>query len=343
MKFSTKLENWYQENKRELPWRQTTDPYKIWLSEIMLQQTRVDQAKDYYERFLAQFPDVKSLAEAEEQEVLRLWQGLGYYSRARNIHTSAKSIYQELDNVFPQTYQDIIKLKGVGEYTAAAISSFAFKEPKPVLDGNVYRFISRYLGIYEPVNSIVGKKDIMVFLDKNIPRKTPDIFNQAIMEFGALQCTPKLTDCEICPLNIDCYAYEYDKVRDLPVKAKKINQRNRYFNYFIYLFKGNTYIKKREKKDIWENLYEFPMIETTRRYSEEYLRNENQLFFKNIQQIKKAEEVKHILSHQIIYGKFYFFEIKEEPIFLKNTQEVNWEELNKFPFPQMIVRMIEKL
>ncbi|MFB0925151.1 MAG: A/G-specific adenine glycosylase, partial [Vicingaceae bacterium] len=233
MGFSEKLIVWYNEHKRDLPWRKTTDPYQIWLSEIILQQTRVNQGLDYFNKFIKKHPDIHSLAQSSEKDVLNLWQGLGYYSRARNLHFTAKYISNELNGEFPTEYKDILNLKGVGEYTAAAIASFAYKEAYPVVDGNVYRVLSRMFGIENPIDSTEGKKVFKQLATELIDTKNPDTYNQAIMEFGALQCTPKKPNCEDCPYLLECFAYKNGLITELPKKEKKIKQRNRYFNYLV--------------------------------------------------------------------------------------------------------------
>ena len=261
-KFSSSIISWYNDNKRDLPWRQTEDPYKIWLSEIILQQTRVEQGSSYYDALISKYPTITSLADANADDVLRLWQGLGYYSRARNLHAAAKYVKNELNGVFPNTYDEIIKLKGVGDYTASAISSFAFKEVKPVLDGNVFRVIARHFGIFSDIAKAGSKKDFKKVLFEIIDSKRPDTFNQAIMEFGALQCSPKKPNCLFCPLNHSCYAYSHDKQGELPIKIKKIKRKSRYFNYIIIKCKDKIALHKRSSGDIWEGLYEFPLHES---------------------------------------------------------------------------------
>jgi len=250
MGFSSKLINWYHQNKRDLPWRNSTDPYQIWLSEIILQQTRVDQGLSYFNKFIEHHPNVNSLANAPEKEVLNLWQGLGYYSRARNLHFTAKVISKEHKGIFPSDYNDILKLKGVGEYTAAAIASFAYNLSYPVIDGNVYRVLSRIFGIENPIDSSKGKKIFKALATELIDNKNPATYNQAIMEFGALQCTPKKPKCEDCPFRLECYALKNELTAELPKKEKKIKQRNRYFNYVVVIDNEKIYLKERKEKDI---------------------------------------------------------------------------------------------
>ena len=263
MGFSNKLIAWYKQNKRDLPWRKTTDPYQIWLSEIILQQTRVDQGLNYYHKFIKKYPNIHSLAQASEKDVLNLWQGLGYYSRARNLHFTAKYISNELNGQFPSKHKEILKLKGVGEYTAAAISSFSYKEVYPVIDGNVYRVLSRIFGVENPIDSTEGKKVFKKLAAELINTKNPDTYNQAIMEFGALQCTPKKPKCEDCPFLLECFAYKNELIAELPKKENKIKQRNRYFNYLVIINDDAFYLNERKEKDIWQGLFDFPVFETS--------------------------------------------------------------------------------
>ncbi|HEY6915066.1 MAG TPA: A/G-specific adenine glycosylase, partial [Paludibacter sp.] len=248
--FTHQIHHWYSNFKRDLPWRNTDDPYYIWLSEIILQQTRVNQGWAYYTSFIQTFPSVKDLAKASEDQVLKLWQGLGYYSRARNLHFTAKYIVDQYQGKFPNTYQGLLSLKGIGEYTAAAIASISFHEAVPAVDGNVYRVLSRYFGISEPMDTTQGKKVFMQLAKNLIKGTNPGMHNQAMMEFGALQCTPLKPNCPECPLNNRCFAYLNQKQGELPVKSKKTKQRNRYFNYFVLIHDDSTWIRKRIHKDI---------------------------------------------------------------------------------------------
>ncbi len=253
---------WYNHSKRELPWRESLDPYKIWVSEVILQQTRVQQGKDYYHNFLQLFPDVKSLAEAEEEKVLKVWQGLGYYSRARNMHHAAKTIMSEHGGIFPDDYNSIKKLKGIGDYSAAAISSIAFNLPYAVVDGNVFRVLSRLFGIKTPIDSTAGKKEFYALARMMLDTVHPGEFNQALMEFGALHCLPDQPLCNTCPLAMKCCAYAGQSVSQFPVKSKQVKQKERYLN-FLYLHQGaKIFLEKRGDKDIWRNMYQFPLIET---------------------------------------------------------------------------------
>jgi len=312
--FSQKIIFWYEHNKRDLPWRNTRDPYLIWLSEIILQQTRVDQGMSYYLKFVGEFPTVKQLAKADNEKVMKLWQGLGYYSRARNLHTTAKIILLEHKGVFPKEFETILALKGVGEYTAAAIASFAYNKPYAVVDGNVYRVLSRVFDISTPIDSTQGKKEFNHLAGELLDKNKPAIYNQAIMEFGAMQCKPINPYCAVCPLNTMCLAYSKKLVAELPVKSKKTKVRDRYFNYIVLNYKGKIAINKRGEKDIWTNLYDFPNIETNKEVSEDdfLLSDEwNEFIKKNVFRVKSISPTyKHILSHQKIYARFWEIDCK---------------------------------
>ena len=272
MKFSNTLIYWYLQNRRELPWRKTKNPYFIWLSEIMLQQTRVAQGMAYYLKFTSTFPTVFDLAKADESTVLKMWQGLGYYSRARNLHFSAKLIANEFNGEFPSTFSEIIKLKGIGDYTASAIASICFDEPTAVVDGNVYRVLSRYFGIKTPINSSAGIKEFKLLAQSLIDKNKAGTFNQAIMDFGALHCKPQNPLCDTCPFSDSCYALEKKLTKELPVKAKKIKVRKRYFNFLVIKTKNNsTILSERKGKGIWQGLYQFPLIESEKTINKENL------------------------------------------------------------------------
>ncbi len=308
--FSKTLISWYLKNKRDLPWRNTIDPYKIWLSEIMLQQTRVAQGMPYYFKFIDTFPSVKNLADATEEDVLKLWQGLGYYSRARNLHATAKYISYELNGVFPNNYKDLKKLKGVGDYTASAIASICYKEPKAVLDGNVFRVLSRIYGIDLAINSSEGIKFFANLSQELIDVKAPDTHNQAIMDFGAINCSPKKPLCESCVFSLGCIAYNSSLVSNLPVTIKKGVSKKRFFNYIIPIENSKyTVLNKRLEKGIWANLYEFPLIETNKSIGFEEM-NELSLDLSFLETNFKLylfneKEIIHKLSHQHIYTKFW--------------------------------------
>lgn len=341
------LIHWYHRHKRDLPWRNTNDAYKIWLSEIILQQTRVEQGLPYYEKFIQKFPNVKSLADATEDEVMKLWQGLGYYSRARNLHFAAKQIVQDHDAQFPNTHAEIIQLKGIGDYTAAAIASFAFKEAKPVLDGNVYRFIARYFGVEQAIDLPKTKKHFYEILNSIIDAEQPDTFNQAIMEFGAIQCKPSKPHCAACPLNSSCYALKENKVDVLPLKSKKLQRSVRYFNYLVVNTRDNMLaIQKRTDKDIWKHLYEFPLIETENALEEEQLLQHERIkneFSSELVLHEKSKEFKHVLSHQDIFAKFW--KISDPHFLIRNEGKylfIKDEELRDFALPRLIELYLEK-
>ena len=343
MDFTNLLIEWYLQKKRDLPWRNTTNPYPIWLSEIILQQTRVAQGMPYFYAFLESFPTVKELAIADEQQVLKLWQGLGYYSRARNLHQTAQYIANELDGVFPNSYAGLIQLKGIGEYTAAAIASFAYNEPVPVVDGNVFRVVSRYFGIESDISTGKTKKEFTALAAELLSKEQPALFNQAIMEFGAMHCTPKNPDCENCIFNSSCVALQKGLVGQLPFKSKKIKIRKRYFNYIVLQDKkGNTKIQQRTDKGIWHNLYEFPLFETTQEEGFEtiapLIKNDTD-FGDSVVSIQEANPISliHKLSHQHLYIKFWKVTINNTL-----TDGVNPEQLRTFPFPIVIHNFIEE-
>jgi len=346
--FSSKIITWYHQNRRDLPWRNTKDAYLIWLSEIILQQTRVDQGMAYYLKFAEHFPTVKQLAQADNDKVMKLWQGLGYYSRARNLHATAKTIHTLYKGTFPSAYEDILSLKGVGEYTAAAIASFAFDKPHAVVDGNVYRVLSRVFGIETPIDSSSGKKEFYKLANELIDKKNPGLHNQAIMEFGSLQCKPVNPDCSVCPLNIHCYAFAKKLVADLPVKEKKTKVRNRYFNYMVFRYKGTIAIHKRTEKDIWINLHDFPLIETDKEFTEEQLIKSpawKKMLGKtkySIQSISTA--YKHILSHQKIYARFIEINCKEplKTFLPQNVLIIKEGDIHKYAVPRLVDLYVEK-
>lgn len=292
------ITEWYRQNARDLPWRRVKNPYFIWLSEVILQQTRVDQGMNYYHKFTEQFPTVVDLAYANQEEVLKCWQGLGYYSRARNLHTTAQQIVEKHNGNFPSTYEEIIALKGIGPYTAAAIASFSFGLKHAVVDGNVYRVLSRYFAIDEAIDSTQGKKIFQALADSLIPGGDPGTYNQAIMEFGAKQCTPKNPDCGNCPLQLSCKSIGTAELLTRPFKAKKTAVRKRYFHYFDLHENDHTAWVKRTGKDVWQDLYEFPMIETE---TEEL----PETFISLVQEPVAVYQTKHILSHQHILASFY--------------------------------------
>jgi len=348
--FSQTIRGWYLENKRDLPWRKEKDAYKIWLSEIILQQTQVAQGLSYYLSFTKKYPTVKHLAKAPEDEVLRLWQGLGYYSRARNLHASAKSILKDFKGIFPATYLKIKELKGVGDYTAAAIASFAYDLPYAVVDGNVYRVLSRVFGIKTPIDSALAKKEFQNLADQLLDKKNPAIHNQAIMEFGSQYCKPGNPDCENCVLRNKCYAYKTKTVSELPAKAKKTKIRNRYFNYLVLVDKNKSLlIHKRPAGDIWQGLYEFDLIETEKESTQEQLfklKEINPLFKLKFSLRYVSKEYKHILSHQHLYAKFYVVSLSKtfSSFFISKNKEsakTALKDLKHFAFPRLIGKFLD--
>ncbi|WP_348822522.1 A/G-specific adenine glycosylase [Flavobacterium aestuarii] len=342
MKFSNTLINWYLQNKRDLPWRKTANPYPIWLSEIMLQQTRVAQGMPYFLSFMANFPTVFDLANAHEEQVLKLWQGLGYYSRARNLHKTAQIVAYDRNGVFPDNYNDLLKLKGIGEYTAAAIASFSYNECVPVVDGNVFRVLSRYFGIETDIAQASAKKEFAALAFELMPKDNPALFNQAIMEFGALQCVPKNPDCAECVFNNSCTALQKGTVNQLPVKSKKLKVRNRYFNYIVAVDEvENTIIQKRTAKGIWHNLYEFPLIETGQAEDFDAIVPLIQNFFTDENEVESVleynpESIIHKLSHQHLYIKFW--KVRLNGILKKG---IDFKTVKTFPFPIVIHNFIE--
>lgn len=335
------LIDWYKAHKRSLPWRETNDPYYIWLSEIILQQTRVEQGKPYYFKFLESFPTIEALASAKEEEVLRLWQGLGYYSRARNLHFTAKFIQNELQGEFPKTYKELVKLKGVGPYTAAAIASFAFGEAKAVVDGNVYRVLSRVFNISEAINSPKGIREFQNLADELIDPTYPGLYNQGIMELGALVCKPVTPLCNQCPIRLHCQANKNKNIEQRPVKLKKVKVRSRFFQYLVFRFEEKWLLGQRGGGDIWQGMYDFPMIETNNENGEEdvltFLKSKK---LKTIS-LKLVENKKHILTHQVI--KANFWEIELSQLFQhENARFFSKVEIELLPKPKLIVNYIQK-
>lgn len=342
MNFSNLLTQWYLQNKRELPWRKTQDPYLIWLSEIMLQQTRVAQGMPYYFTFVKAFPTIFDLANATEETVLKLWQGLGYYSRARNLHKTAQFIAFERNGIFPADYISLLKLKGVGEYTAAAIASFSYNEAVPVVDGNVFRVLSRYFDIEADLSLPSSKKQFTQLAFELMPKNDPALFNQAIMEFGALQCVPKSPNCEDCVLNSGCLALQRKKVSQLPVKSKKVKVQNRFLNYIVVLDEHkNTVVQKRTAKGIWHNLYEFPLIETEGEVGFDFIANQlqSQSFVRNkmisIGELNSTGII-HKLTHQQLHIKFWELNVEG---FIEGG--IDRATLVQLPFPIVIFNFIE--
>jgi A/G-specific adenine glycosylase len=334
--FHLLIAEWYRLNRRDLPWRETNDPYRIWLSEIILQQTRVDQGLSYYHKFTKHYPTVDDLAQATEEAILRDWQGLGYYSRARNMHATAQDIMQRFHGKFPDNYSDIRSLKGIGDYTAAAIASFSFELPHAVVDGNVYRVLSRVFNCATPIDSTQGKKEFAALAAQLIDKRFPAIHNQAIMELGALICTPKKPSCHQCPLQQKCSAFMENTFDFLPVKSKKTAVRNRYFHFFIFDSGSDIVIEKRTGKDIWQHLFQFPLHESA-----------DELSTKDIEKIvglkptKNSETLLHLLSHQRISAKFHHF--SEIPKNYRDTwKTIKKTELNDYAIPRLIDRYLEQ-
>ena len=336
------LINWFAENRRDLPWRHNPTPYQVWLSEIILQQTRVNQGWDYYLRFVEKWPTVNDLANATEEEVLKMWQGLGYYSRARNLHQCAKQIVEQHGGQFPADFEKLKQLKGIGDYTAAAIASIAFDLPHAVVDGNVYRVLSRLFDIDTPININEGQTVFAKIADDLLNRKQPGLHNQAMMEFGALQCTPKNPNCLLCPLQAQCLAFANQTVMQRPVKLQKLKVTTRYFNYLVFRMEGNVYLHKRSGNDIWKNLYDFPCIESENPMTvEEVIASEKfqQLIEnKSFTIIKTSPTFTHKLTHRTIIAQF--IEIKlEEKLLRIETKELFLTpetDLGNFPIPRLI-------
>ena len=348
MIFSKKLITWYLRNKRSMPWRETKNPYHIWLSEIILQQTKVAQGLPYYVTFTETFLTVFDLAKASEEEVLKLWQGLGYYSRARNLHATAKYIANDLKGVFPSTYNDLLQLKGVGDYTASAIASICYNEVVPVVDGNVYRVLSRYFGIQTPINSTIGVKEFKKLAIELMDPDEPANYNQAIMEFGALQCKPKSPNCSICLFQNSCEALKNDMVNVLPVKLKKLKIKKRYFSYLVFSVNNEqTIIQQRVGNGIWKGLYEFPLIESEATIGIDEITS-HALFLEMIQGEKyeitpyNSEPIIHKLSHQHLYTQFYIVKMSTQARINEMQKRVNDKDVHTYPVPILLGNFIDE-
>jgi A/G-specific adenine glycosylase len=344
MEFSNILLSWYQTHKRDLPWRNTSNPYYIWVSEIILQQTRVQQGLAYYLRFIERFPSIELLAESKLDEVLKLWEGLGYYSRARNMHKAAQQIVHQYKGKFPNTYSSLLKLNGVGDYTASAIASFAFNESVPVIDGNVYRVIGRYLGISYDINSAKGKTKYKEAASELMDSKNAAQYNQAIMEFGALQCVPKNPNCDVCPLNGSCYSAITQTVEEFPVKRNKVKITQRFFYFFVVSCEETFVLHQRKANDIWNNLYQFPLIEVSKKESienivDQFTRNRDVDAF---ELLGVSKEVKHVLSHQHIFARFIRIELNEIPGLKANEVSVSRAKMKEYSLPRIITRYLEQ-
>jgi A/G-specific adenine glycosylase len=344
MNFADELVKWYQNNKRDLPWRNTTNPYLIWLSEIILQQTRVEQGLPYYVRFMEKYPDVTSFAAAPEDDILKLWQGLGYYSRGRNMLKTAQYIQEHYNGKFPQSYDDLIKLKGIGEYTAAAISSFSANEAKAVVDGNVYRVLARYFGIDDAINSTIGKKKFQAVADELLNKQHPALHNQAMMEFGAIVCKPKNPACGVCPVRTGCFAFINNATTTLPVKLKTVKIRERFLNYFLITDGETILMNKRGEDDIWANMYDLPLIETSSALAIEELMSlpeTIEYFGVNPTIIDIVSPKKHVLTHQHLYVRF----IKLSQPAVKLNQKwifIEMKNLKKLALPKVIFIFLDK-
>lgn len=340
--FRKHLLEWFAQSERPMPWKGEKNPYFIWLSEVILQQTRVEQGLPYYEKFCKNFPTVKDLADAPEDEVMKLWEGLGYYSRARNLHTAAQFIAYELGGVFPKRYEDILALKGVGPYTAAAIASFAFNLPYAVLDGNVFRVLARFLGIKQAIDVSAGKKLFAQVAQNLIHPELAGTYNQAIMDFGATHCRPKLPLCSNCILNSKCKAFQNNLVKDLPIKTKKINKKERYFHYLIFNEGNFVYLNKRQTKDIWQNLYEFVLIEDAQLIQDVATMLQNAtwitIYDANAMEVTNiSKPFRQTLTHQKIIATFWEINLSKKAKLLdENWIKVERKNLNKFAFPKII-------
>ena len=347
--FTRKIVEWYGEHHRNLPWRNTQDPYKIWLSEIILQQTRVLQGLPYFKKFIRKYPNIKSLARAPEAEILRLWQGLGYYTRARNLHACAKLVVKKYRGEFPSSFEELRALPGVGDYTAAAIASFAFKKQIAVVDGNVYRVLARVFGIHMNTATREGKKYFFDLANDQVPVSSPDVHNQAIMEFGALHCLPQNPLCETCVLKAGCFAYQHGQQGVLPAKTKKKKPTARYFVYFILWKDGKILMTKRNGNDIWRGLYDFPLIETKKAIG---IAQINKLFRlassrkRNLRELNISKEYKHVLTHQIIHARFVELPetgLKDLPqtLDVAKAQAYSLKRISRLPKPVLILRYLE--
>ena len=338
--FTKNLMTWNDsQNKRSMPWKGEKDPYRIWLSEVILQQTRVEQGLSYYNKFIHAFPTVKNLADAPEQEVFKLWEGLGYYTRCKNLHATAKIIVGQYQGTFPNSYQEIVSLKGIGPYTAAAIASFAFNLPFAVVDGNVQRVISRYFGINTPIDSVQGKKLYLEIAESLLDKENPALYNQAIMDFGATICKPQNPLCTQCIQNKECQAYQHNWVDRLPVKEKSIKKKERWFTYYVVRYKKQVYIRKRSEKDIWANLYEFILKESNGKYEQQdaaqYPTIQSLTGITNFKIKSISPYYKQQLTHQTIHGQFIIITVNS-PLPDLSYQLVPESELSRFPFPKLI-------
>lgn len=346
--FTQILMDWHRhQNDREMPWKGEKKPYRIWLSEIILQQTRVEQGIGYYHRFVEQYPTIQDLAKAPDQQVFKLWEGLGYYNRCRNLLHTAREIVQQRNGIFPDTYEELLALKGVGPYTAAAIASFAYNLPYPVVDGNVYRVLARFCGIDTPSDSTEGKKIFNDLADQMLDKKVPALYNQAIMDFGATVCKPMAPLCSACPLQNGCAALATGKVNQLPVKEKTLQRRTRFFNYFILEYRQKIWVQQRTAKDIWQNLFEFYLVESEKqiRWDIPLIQNwlKDQLSIHDAIILHKAEPVVQQLTHQQIKGQFIHIQLKQKPASLKTGDWENAARIKELAFPKLINSYLQHL
>ncbi|MCB9001160.1 MAG: A/G-specific adenine glycosylase [Bacteroidales bacterium] len=341
MDFKEVLLDWYKKNGRELPWRGISTPYFIWVSEVILQQTRVNQGMEYYFRFISKFPDIESLANAPIDELMKVWQGLGYYSRARNLQAGARQVVSDYGGKLPETYEELLKIKSLGHYAAAAVASFAFNKVVPAVDGNVFRILSRVFGIFTPIGSTSARKEFFSLAQELISKENPAAFNQAIIDFGALVCTPRNARCETCPMSGFCYAFSNNIVYKLPVKQKKVPPKDRFLCYFM-IRKGNyTFVRRREENDIWHSLYEFPVLETKGQLSHEEILVHpffTELFGNVDVKIHSiSDPIKHQLSHLTIWAQFVIVSVDSVPYLVKSKyRQVKIDELEKFSVPRLI-------
>lgn len=329
--FNKKIINWHWQHPRNLPWKATSNAYYIWLSEIILQQTRVEQGLPYYVKFVNQYPKVEDLANAPLDEILKLWEGLGYYSRARNLHLAAQQIVSDFNGQLPNAYDELLKIKGIGNYTAAAIASFAFNLPHAVVDGNVFRVLSRVFGISTPIDIPKGKQEFEQLANKLLDKQEPALFNQAIMDFGALQCVPKNPNCKQCVFQKECFAFNNNQIENLPFKEKKIKKKDRYFHFLVCYNEEDILIVQRREKDIWQELFQFPLVES-----------DSSILPPSLQALPINELnsyiYKQMLTHQKIVGIFYELKTNDLAVFAKkwNVLKVNKSKINNFAFPRII-------
>lgn len=342
--FSSILQDWFRLFGRTLPWRGVKDPYLIWVSEVILQQTRVSQGWAYYERFIATFPTVQALAEAPIDAVLKVWQGLGYYTRARNMHRAARMVVEEYQGKIPQTYKELLKLPGLGEYAAGAVASFAFREPVPAIDGNVYRILARVFGVFESPGKAAGKRAFRALCMDLIDRERPDLFNQALIDFGAIQCKPGMPDCSVCPMITYCYAAANGLQTALPAKEREGKMRDRYLHFFMLRSEHSTFIEKRTGKDIWHSLYQFPMVETPGEVPpEELLQSEDAraILGEHYTLLHVSETIEQLLSHQRLHARFYIVRLDSKLQHQSQQYErIALDSIREYQVPVMIDRYL---